>query len=199
MTVISFANRGREQNEPLILLLDLQMEYAAAGRAFYLSDAEKCFTNCKRILDEARSKKLPIAHFRQLKQSTFFNQQTSFSQWIEDFRPRPNEMVFERELPSCYSNSVFESFLKQVNTPELIILGLSGAFSCLATAIDAANRGHLATYVYDASASHTLGERSEAESHQAVTEIIGLYANLSTTDDFLTRTGTMRQQAGARF
>lgn len=197
MTVVSFPQPNMHSETPLVLFLDLQVEYIAAGRAYSLSDTQSCLANCKRILESVRSKKLAIAHFRQLKQSTFFNKETSFASWIEDFRPRPNEMLFERSRPSCYSNANFASFLQHIKAPELIIVGLAGESSCLATALEASNRDHTATYIFDASASHALGGRTEAQSHEAVSDIIGLYANLSTTDEFLARIEDVGFQAGA--
>ncbi|MGI9384573.1 MAG: isochorismatase family protein [Methyloligellaceae bacterium] len=167
------------------MFVDLQEEYVASGRYFALGDVERSLANCRRLLAAARETGLAIAHFRQIKSSPFFNREAIFSQWIGDFRPKSHEMVFERDKPSCYCNASFENFMAQISQPSVVIAGLTGEQSCLATIIEAAHRGHHVIFAHDASASRTLGERSEAETHDVVTDLIGLYASVMSTDDVI--------------
>jgi len=185
--IIPFPNRDQIYNNTILLFIDLQLEYTASGRAYALQNSAECLNNCRRLLETARSAKLTIAHFRQLRPGTFFNPETEFSKWIEEFRPRPNEMVFERDQPSVYSNRSFESFVNEITWPELIICGLTGEMGCLSTAIDAAHREHKVTFVSDASASRSLHKYSEEQSHEAVTKIIDIYVQLGSTEDVISR------------
>ena len=185
MSVIPLPQRMTHRVIPLVMFVDLQEEYVSAGRFFALSDIEGPLDNCRRLLAAARDIGLAIAHFRQIKASPFFNREATFSQWIADFRPKSHEMVFERDKPSCYCNASFDNFMEQIGQPSLVIAGLTGEQSCLATIIEAAHRGHQVIFAYDASASRTLDQRSEAESHAAVTDLIGLYASVMSTDDVI--------------
>ena len=185
--IIPFPNPDQLFDNTILLFVDLQHEYTALGRAFALQNIEGCLNNCRSLLARARKTKVTIAHFRLLKSDTFFNPATEFSDWIDEFRPRPNEMVFERNQPSIYSNQAFASFLQQVDSPFLILVGLTGEMSCLSTIVDASHRKHKITYVADASASSALGKYSSKSSHQVITEIANRYADITTTDKILAR------------
>jgi len=172
---------------PLVALVDLQVEYAAPGRAYSLADIEPCLENCRAVLSESRRLGLPIAHFRRTLANTYFNPVSPFSAWISDFRPRTNEMMFERHLPSCYSNREFSAFMDVVETPTLVLLGLTGEGSCLSTAVDGFHRGHSMIFVCDASASRPLSGLTATESHAAVVKIMSFYVDVVSTTRALDR------------
>jgi len=166
---------------PLVALVDLQVEYAAPGRAYSLGGIEPCLENCRAVLSESRRLGLPIAHFRRTQANTYFNPVSPFSAWISDFRPRTNEMMFERHLPSCYSNREFSAFMDVVEAPTLVLLGLTGEGACLSTAVDGFHRGHTTIFVGDASASRPLPGLSAADSHAAVIKIMAYYVDVVST------------------
>jgi nicotinamidase-related amidase len=172
---------------PLVVLVDLQVEYAAPGRAYNLEDIESCLENCRAVLSESRRLGLPIAHFRRTLANTYFNPASPFSAWISDFRPRTNEMMFERRLPSCYSNKEFCAFMDVVETPTLVLLGLTGEGACLSTAVDGFHRGHTTIFVGDASASRPLPGLNAVDSHAAVIKIMSFYVDVVSTTKALDR------------
>ena len=171
----------------IIAFIDLQQEYLASGRAYALDDIKQPLANCRSILNMARTYGMTIAHFRLLRPDSFFNPMTQFSHWIEDFRPRPNEMIFEREKPSLFSNKAFTSFAEKIVSPEIVVIGLSGQLGCLASILDAAHRDYRAVFVKDASASQAIGHCSEQVSHNVITGIIATYAQTLTTQQLLSR------------
>jgi nicotinamidase-related amidase len=187
MTLLEFARKVACGPVPLAVFVDLQVEYAAEGRAYSLQNLETCLGNCRTILSECRKVRLPIVHFRLLRSNAFFNTASRFSEWIEEFRPRPNEMIFEHGLPSCYSNREFCAFLDTIDAPTMILTGLTGERACLSTAIDAYHRNHTAVFVADASASQALPGLDSVESHTAITRILSLYAEVVSTRDVLHR------------
>lgn len=186
MTVIQISQFRELKNAPLIAMVDLQVEYVSTGRAYAINDIDSCLANCRALLDRARRMGLPIAHFRQLRPSPYFNCASKFSDWIEDFRPKTTEMVFERALPSCYSNAGFCSFLERLSAPTIILAGLTGEEACLCTAVDALHRNHKLIFVQDASASHAIGKTGEADSHEFVSNLMSVYGTVISTGD-LTR------------
>jgi nicotinamidase-related amidase len=170
-----------------MVFVDLQQEYVSEGRAHALIHREPWWTNNLRLLDFARSQGFPVAHFRQLRREPFFNRATPFAEWIDEFRPRPHEMVFERSQPSCYSNDSFAALLDSLSRPHFVLAGLTCESNCMATIFEAYHRGHRALLVEDASGSRALGDHSEAEVHDVVVEISSLVCDVITTSEMISR------------
>ncbi|MEJ8570937.1 cysteine hydrolase family protein [Microbaculum marinum] len=197
MTVIQFPRHTEDLGTPLFVFLDLQQEYISDGRAYALSGRDPWWSNSLRLLDFARDRGLPVAHFRQLRREPFFNRATPFAEWIEEFRPRPHEMVFERSHPSCYSNDSFSTLLDSLSSPFFLLAGLTCESNCLSTIFDAHHRGHKTTLVSDASASKALGDHDEREVHEIVAEIAGLFCDVTSTSQIVSRyTGRKPSLAG---
>jgi nicotinamidase-related amidase len=182
MPIIQLVQTANRVDQPLVCFLDLQVEYVAEGRALALDACTPWMENCRELLALARAERMSIAHFRQLRRGTVLNPATGFANWIEEFRPRPSEMIFERALPSCYAAERFASVLDHIDHPVVILAGLTGHGACLATVLDGFHRRHRFIYVSDASSTPRLGALDTAASHACVTEIIGCYAEVSTTE-----------------
>lgn len=175
--------RQRHRSHPLICFIDLQQEYLAEGRALAVEKTDPWLNNCARMLAFARKQRLPIAHFRQLRRGPFLNPATPFADWIEAFRPRPSEMVFERPLPSCYAATGFAEMIANMDDPYLVIVGLTASGACMATALDSFHRSHASCFVADASWNQPLGSCDAVQSNALVSDIIGQYSDVLTTDE----------------
>lgn len=187
MSVIRFPRNDNDFAQSVVVFVDLQREYVTEGRAPALSRREPWWSNCRRLLDYARDSGLPVAHFRLLKREPFFNRATPFADWIEEFRPRPHEMVFERSLPSCYSNESFATLLNSLERPNFLLAGLTADGSCLATMVDAYHRNHRAAFVADASDSRARGGYGEEQVHGVVTEIAAQFGVVTSTSEIVSR------------
>ena len=132
---------------PTVVLVDLQQEYVAAPRRMAVPDASAALTQCSRLLAHARDMGFPVAFMKRVTHAPFFNAATRFSQWIEGFSPLPTEMVFERELPSCYSNDDFACVMNEGAGVNIVLAGFAGESACLSTVIDAYHRGHRLTFL----------------------------------------------------
>ena len=182
MPVVPFQRYPLRVGAPLICFLDLQVEYVSEGRALALEQQKPWMGNCRRLLSFARAERMSIAHFRQLWKAPLLNAATEFSSWIAEFRPRPSEMVFERDAPSCYAADGFVCVLDNIEKAHIIIAGLTGHGACLATALDGYHRSHHITFVSDASWTPALGSLTPAMSHACITEIITCYADVMSTN-----------------
>jgi nicotinamidase-related amidase len=169
---------------PTLVLLDLQQEYIASPRLFSLREAETALENCRHALTHARRVGLPVAFLRMIGQSPFFNPVLSYSNWISGFEPLTSEMVFERSKPSCYANREFAHAMSE-GGGHFVLAGFSGEAGCLATVVDAFHRGHRVTYLADASASHDLDRIAAPTVHETVTQLIGLYGDVTTTRSWI--------------
>lgn len=182
---------------PCLVLVDMQQEYVAGSRLMALPDANAALTNCRAALDHARSKGFPVAFLRQVSRSAYFNPATAFSGWIRGFEPTGADMVFERENPSCYSNTMFAQFMESCGG-HFALAGFAGETACLSTAIDAFHRKHRFSYLADASASHGLGELSAGDVQNAVTNIIGVYGEIVDTRSWISESPTNAEMLRGR-
>jgi len=187
MSVIQFPRAADPSRSQIVVFVDLQREYIADGRAHALSRREPWWSNCLRLLDFAREQGYPVAHFRQIRREPFFNAATPFADWIEEFRPRPHEMVFERDKPSCYSNESFGALLDSFSDPSYLLVGLTGEAGCLSTMMESHHRGHRATLVADASDSRALGVYDETVVHDVVAEIAATFGDVTLTSHAISR------------
>ena len=156
MNIIEAGSRFHRPS-PVLVLTDLQPEHEIPGRRYSVADAVEVASQCRRLLTAAREAQLPIAHFRRIEQTGFFNPETPLAGWIDDLRPWPGEMVFEHDRPSCYSVDAFARFIAYVRDPSIIIAGFGANYTILATAIDAFSRGHRVWFVRDATGSYGVG------------------------------------------
>ncbi|MCC6737317.1 MAG: isochorismatase family protein [Bauldia sp.] len=169
----------RQRPLPIVCFVDLQVEYIAKGRPLAVDANEPWMGNCRRLLAFAREHRLPIAHFRQLRREAYLNAATDYASWIDEFRPRPSEMIFERSMPSCYAAQAFAAVTQNMDHPVFVIAGLTSTGACLATALDAYHRQHTSLFVADASWSPAIGGASEEESNVFATELIRQYSDVT--------------------
>lgn len=182
MNVIQLPTESAKPSSLILLMIDLQMEYIAEGRAFELPNISPYLENCRKLLNHAREKRFPIIHFRRLTNGAFFNRETQFSRWIEAFRPKPGELYFEHEKPSCFSDETFDKYLLSQRKPTLVVAGFTAEFSCIATVIDAYQKDLNVLFVKDASPSGPIGELDPCESHATICEIMSIYCDVISTD-----------------
>jgi nicotinamidase-related amidase len=172
---------------PTLVLLDLQQEYVATSRALAVPGAAAALANCRKALAHARAKGFPVAFVRWLARAAFFNPATRFSRWIEGFEPFGSDMVFERDQPSCYASTSFDQVMTECGG-NFVLAGFAGEAACLATTVDAFNRGHRLTFLADASASHALEEVAAGDVHRIVSKVIGVYGETILTRNWIAAT-----------
>jgi nicotinamidase-related amidase len=79
---------------------------------------------------------------------------------------------------------------------EVVLAGIFGETSCLATLIEAYSRSQLFTYLADASVSRGRNGLAAATMHRGVVEIASFYSNVSTTDAWIERMSRRTAAAG---
>ena len=187
MNVVPLPMLRAKQVVPIIALVDLQVEYVSVGRAYHLETADAAVQSCARLLEKARKLRLPIAHFRQIHGGIFFNRATTFAGWIDSVKPHPNEYLYEREFPSCFSNKAFCDLIAAIEQPEIIFGGLTGDCAGLSTVIESIQRNCNITFVQDCAASSPLGDLCEAEAHSVICQIIKRHADVVSLSNVMGR------------
>ena len=143
--------------------------------------------NCRAALAHARANGIQVAFVRHVPELRLFGAEDQCAPWISGFTPLRSEMIFDRDLPSCYASQGF-SDLMNCRKSQFVLAGLFAESVCLSTAIDAFHRNHKVTYLADACASQALGEISEADVHRVVSGIIGLYGHIIETGTWIQST-----------
>ena len=194
-SVIDLQTYVNASNSRLLVMVDLQErnhDELAKDRA---SDLERSMENCILAIRHARSLGLPIA-FTRPSGNSGASDRTAQSAWISGLEPRRSDMVFERPQPSCYTNRLFEDVVSQLGS--FAIAGLVAEETCLATAIDAAHRGHKITFLSDASVSRGRHNTDSQAVHILTTKAIELFADTVTTRHWLVATSP-RSPKGHRY
>jgi nicotinamidase-related amidase len=194
-SVIDLRTYVGASNSRLLVMIDLQQknhDELAKDRA---SDLSRSLENCMSAIRHARNLGLPIAFTRQADHPGSIEGSPP-SAWIAGFEPKRSDMVFERPQPSCYTNRLFEDVVSRVGS--FAIAGLVAEETCLATAIDAAHRGHHITFLSDASVSRGRHNSDSQAVHTLTTKAIELFADTVTTRHWLVATSP-RTPRGHRY
>ncbi|MCJ2015654.1 cysteine hydrolase [Methylobacterium sp. J-076] len=176
----------RPRSIPVLVLMDMQREYAVPGRPHALPGIEPALANCRRAVTHARSVGIPVAYLRWIGASTF-QAGSRFARWIEGFEPQGCDALFDRDRPSAFASPAFADSAERGAVP-LVLAGFSGEAACLATAIDGFHRGLEIVFLGDASASHGLADLPSDTVHHAVCEMMRAFADVTDTTSWIART-----------
>jgi nicotinamidase-related amidase len=178
-------------HKPMLVLVDMQKEYAATASSAALGGVDAAIGNCRRALAHARRAGIQVAFVRWRAGSAFFQPAAPFSGWIDGFIPTRDDAVFERSCPSCYASAPFADMMA-LSGSRVVLAGFAGEAACLATAIDAFHRGQRVTFLEDASASHGLGEFDASKVHGVISRVLEIYGNVCSTQSWIASTATRR-------
>jgi nicotinamidase-related amidase len=174
--------KDHDQNATLVLV-DLYGDTGfPEGLAREDSDFARALEQCRAALDFARMAGMPVAFVRRKPPLTDGQSRGS---WLDGFRPYRSDMVFERGSPSCYASMEFADMARR--SANLVLAGIFGETSCLATLIEGHGRHHRFTFLADACVSHSLGDIPAQAMHQSVVGIASLYSNVSSTGGWIKR------------
>ncbi len=174
-----------EPRSRLLVMVDLQMRNYDDLARDPLCDIARCLENCMMAIQHARASGLPIAFTRQGVEGGP-GERSANSAWIPGFEPKRSDMVFERQRPSCYANRLFDDIVSQNGS--FALAGLVADETCLATAIDAAHRGHHVTFLSDASVSRGRAETDARSVHGVTMTAMELFADVRATRRWLIAT-----------
>jgi nicotinamidase-related amidase len=184
-TVIDLRSYVSASNSRLLVMVDLQETNYDELAKDLASDLARSIANCTLAIRHARNLGLPIAFTRPSGNAGVI-ERAAQSAWISGFEPKRSDMVFERPQPSCYTNRLFEDVVSRIGN--FAIAGLVAEETCLATAIDAAHRGHKITFLSDASVSRGRHNTDSQAVHTLTTKAIELFAETVTTRHWLVAT-----------
>jgi nicotinamidase-related amidase len=195
--VVNLRSYSNVASIPTLVLLDLQQDDVASSRLSSIPQAEAALDNCRLALAHSRQMGWPVAFLRMSGGLAHFNPALSYSSWLPGFEPLTSEMVFERSKPSCYANREFAHAMTEAGG-HFVLAGFSGEAGCLATAVEAFHRDHRVTFLADASASLGLDQIAATSVHETVTQLIGLYGEVTTTRSWISEQAQVYPAWGGR-
>ena len=92
-----------DDDPPILICADLQVEYLTEGRCHVITDADAIMSRCLELMTLWRGQLWPVMHLKRIAQAAWFNPASNLTDWIAELKPKPGELAFEHPLPSAYS------------------------------------------------------------------------------------------------
>ena len=178
-----------DDDPPILICADLQIEYLMEGRSHVITDADAIMSRCLELMTLWRDNLWPVMHLKRIAQAAWFNPASNLTNWIADMKPRPGELAFEHPLPSAYSSTRFAEYMSNLKSIRCVLLGFSLDETVLSTVVDGIHRSHRYQVVGDAVACRHGGIGDAASYKQSVIKVIGNFAGVLRSDDLIGASG----------
>ena len=141
-----------------LLIIDVQNDYFPNGK-MELNNSLKASENIKRMLENFRSRSMPVIHVQHLSVrpgSTFFVPGTLGAEIHDNAKPLKDEKIFIKNYPNGFRETGLHEHLKVNNISRLIIAGMM-THMCVDTTVRAAyDLGYECVVVDDCCATKSL-------------------------------------------
>ncbi|XBQ15460.1 MAG: isochorismatase family protein [Oceanicaulis sp.] len=144
---------------PVLVCMDLQMEFVAPGRPFADPDGEEIAALCADLMVRAREAGWSLVHAHQ-HQGGALMPGMGLSQPAPGCEPRPGEVLLRRAGVSAYAHPDLDGILEGSMDAGAYLIGFSAPTSLTTTLYDAQDRGHRLTLIEEAIGGADVGEWS---------------------------------------
>ena len=142
---------------PVLLCVDLQMEFIAPGRPWADPDGDEIAARCADVLDNARSNGWLVVH-TQLHRGGPMLDGDGLPASIPGCAPRPGEVLLKRAGVSAYAHPDMDGVMAGCLAEGAIMIGFTAPMSLTTTLYDAEDRGHQLALLEEACGSAHVGE-----------------------------------------
>jgi nicotinamidase-related amidase len=149
---------------PVLLCLDLQMEFIAPGRPFADPDGDEIAARCAALIDEARQAGWSVVHTQLHQGGPLIASGHGLTQPIPGCEPRPGEVLLRRAGVSAFAHPDLEGVLEASAGTGAYVIGFSAPLSLTSTLFDAEDRRQALTVVDGAIGGADVSEWSAEES-----------------------------------
>ncbi|WP_121614339.1 cysteine hydrolase family protein [Mesobacillus foraminis] len=176
-----------------LIIVDIQNDYFPNGK-MELSNPEKAAANAAKVLELFRqNNKDNIFHVQHIAASPelgFFLPNTEGAELHESVLPLEHENLIVKNFPNSFLKTELESKLKEKGVTKVVVVGMMTHMCIDATVRAAVDLGFETTLVEDACATRELSYQDQVvpaeQVHNAfVSALKSMYANVTTTEDFL--------------
>ncbi|MBR3283162.1 MAG: cysteine hydrolase [Ruminococcus sp.] len=121
-----------------LLIIDVQNDYFPGG-ACELYHAREAEDNIIRLIDESRKAGRPIVYVRHINppDDTFFLEGTPGCEISDRIKPRPEDIVIDKNYPNSFLETDLEVCLRSLEIQKLIVCGMM-THMCVDTTVRAA-------------------------------------------------------------
>jgi nicotinamidase-related amidase len=180
-----------DDDPPVLLCADLQIEYLTDRRSHAITEAEAIMTRCLELMTLWRGNLWPVMHSKRIAQAAWFNPSSRLTDWIAQARPQPGEMTFEHPLPSAYSSSRFVDHMSSIRNLRCVLTGFSLDETILATVVEGFHRSHRYQVVSDAVACRQPGTGEAATYQQSLVNVIANFATIQSSAELIRTSGAV--------
>ena len=152
-------------NIPVLLCVDLQMEFIAPNRPWADPKGEAVAAVSRLVIENARKNNWFVVH-TQLHRGGPLMDSESLPQTIKGCEPKPGEVVLRRAGVSAYSHPDLEGVLESCGADGAVMIGFSGPMSLTTTLYDAADRGHKVSLLQEACGASETDEWTADQNRQ---------------------------------
>ncbi|MFB6468785.1 cysteine hydrolase family protein [Cytobacillus sp. Hz8] len=179
-----------------LIIIDIQNDYFPNGK-MELSNPVAASANARKILEWFRQNdKNNIFHIQHIsinKGASFFLPNTEGAKINKAVLPLEHENVIIKHTPNSFFKTELESKLKEKGVTNLIIVGMMTHMCVDATVRAAKELGFVTTLIEDACTTTALSYHdkfvpAEQVHYAFVSALNGIYANVVSTEDFLSNT-----------
>ena len=138
-----------------LLIIDIQNDYFPGGK-MELEGADAAAEKARKVLNDFRSKNLPVIHVRHLSTrpgSTFFLPGTAGAEIHAAVKPKDGETVIEKNFPNSFRGTPLKEILDKQQIKQLVVAGSMTHMCVDATVRHAADAGYKVTLLADACAT----------------------------------------------
>lgn len=178
-----------DDDPPILICADLQIEYLTEGRSHVITDADEIMSRCLELMTLWRGNLWPVIHLKRIAQAAWFNPASNLTNWIAEMKPRPGELAFEHPLPSAYSSTRYSEYMSNLRSIRCVLLGFSLDETVLSTVVDGFHRSHRYQVVGDAVACRRGGVGDAASYKQSVVKVIANFAGILHSDELIGASG----------
>lgn len=175
-----------------LVIIDIQNDYFKEGKC-ELVGADNASLNAQALLNEFRTKKLPIIHIQHVnirKGATFFVPNTLGVEIHNSVAPNSNETVIIKHYPNSFLETNLEEVLETLHVKELIICGMMSHMCVDSTVRAAFDKGYVCEVAHDACATKDLTFNDKVVSanevhHAFMAGLNYLFAKVKSTHELL--------------
>ncbi|WP_115900975.1 cysteine hydrolase family protein [Tenacibaculum gallaicum] len=189
---VNLQAQKKENTKTALILIDIQNDYFPNGK-MELSQPEKASLNAKKVLNEFRSKKLPVIHIQHKSTrsgSSFFIPKTQGVEIHKNVKPIDGENIITKHFPNSFRETELLKILNEIRVEKLVICGMMTHMCVDATTRAAKDFGFECIVIGDACATKDLevnGENVKASEVQKsfLAALDYYYSDVLTTENFL--------------
>ena len=175
-----------------LILIDIQNIYFTKG-AYLLYEPEHAAQQAKKVLEEFRSKGMPVVHVKHVFHTENYKEDNEYLNEIHaTVIPADNEKIIKKQHPNCFWHTDLLEYLQSLGITDLVVSGMM-SHMCVDTTVRACqDYGYQVTVIDDACTTKTLswkGKEMDASFvHDAyMAGLAGMFAEIMSAEEFVSQ------------